>query len=133
MIRRFIENLPPFLIDAFRSTLLESISANVLLHVIDAADEQRDEKIAVVNNILNELEVKRTPCLVFNKVDKLTSNELYELQQTYTDQTAFFISALSRTGLNTLKQVIHDTLELKYEFDQQNSPLPQPFSTIGES
>src|SRR5690606_20629978 len=53
----FIEDLPPVLIDAFKSTLLESVEAELLLHVVDASDPEREGKIAVVKRILKELKV----------------------------------------------------------------------------
>jgi len=66
----FIQGLPPELLASFRSTLSEAISADVLLHVIDAADDKREEKIAVVDDILKKLGVTDTPVIrVFNKID----------------------------------------------------------------
>lgn len=66
----FIQGLPPELLASFRSTLSEAISADLLLHVIDAADDKREEKIAVVDDILKKLGVTDTPVIrVFNKID----------------------------------------------------------------
>ena len=66
----FIKDLPPELIEAFTSTLLESISADVVLHVIDASDPDLFGKIDVVEEILHHLAVpEEKVILVFNKVD----------------------------------------------------------------
>lgn len=102
----FIEDLPPFLIDAFRSTLMESLSAHVLLHVVDASDPQFLEKIDVVKSILDELGVKKEPLLIFNKIDVLTSPQLKKLEQKCGGEHVFFISAKTGEGLNDIKQLI---------------------------
>jgi GTP-binding protein HflX len=51
----FIRDLPPRLIQAFASTLEDSIEADLLFHVIDASDVYVDDRIAVVNHILDEI------------------------------------------------------------------------------
>ena len=51
----FIRDLPPSLIQAFRSTLEDSIEADVLLHVIDASDELWYDKVTVVDEILDSI------------------------------------------------------------------------------
>jgi len=66
----FIQDLPPFLIQAFKSTLAEAIDADVLLHVIDIADPLYKKKIEVVEDILTQLELQDKPKIyVFNKLD----------------------------------------------------------------
>ena len=64
----FISNLPPVLIDSFKSTLLESLEAKLLLHVVDVNDPQILEKIAVVEDILKSLKANQPMILVLNKV-----------------------------------------------------------------
>ncbi len=68
----FIRHLPHELVAAFRSTLQETLEAEVLLHVIDASSPQRQENIAAVNSVLDELGVDRGKVLeVYNKIDNL--------------------------------------------------------------
>ncbi len=68
----FISHLPHKLVDAFRATLEETNSANLLLHVIDAAAEDRDDNIEQVEAVLEEIGAAGVPCLeVFNKLDLL--------------------------------------------------------------
>jgi GTP-binding protein HflX len=68
----FIRNLPKELFAAFRATLDELQDADVLLHVIDAANPAFEEQIAAVDKILAELELNRKPILrAFNKIDQL--------------------------------------------------------------
>jgi len=51
----FIRDLPPKLIKSFSSTLEDSIEADLLLHVIDASDPFIEERISIVNHILDEI------------------------------------------------------------------------------
>jgi len=68
----FVRDLPHELVAAFRSTLQEAREAAVLLHVIDAADPHRSERIAQVNAVLAEVGASELPQIeVFNKVDLL--------------------------------------------------------------
>lgn len=106
----FIKDLPPKLIDAFKSTLLESIHADVLLHIIDASDEQMLEKIAVVEGILYELDlINRKRIYVFNKVDKTTIDRA-ELAEKFAQFSPVFISVTKQEGLEDLSSAIHTQL-----------------------
>lgn len=67
----FIHNLPPVLIDSFKSTLLESLEAKLLLHVIDAHDPNLLEKMSVVEEILDSLKATQPTIIVLNKIDLL--------------------------------------------------------------
>lgn len=68
----FIRHLPHKLIEAFRATLEETVGASLLLHVVDAADERRDENIEQVNLVLKEIQADKVPVLmVYNKIDLL--------------------------------------------------------------
>lgn len=71
----FIHNLPPVLIDSFKSTLLESLEAKLLLHVVDASDPQILNKITVVEDILDALKATQPMILVLNKIDLLDSEK----------------------------------------------------------
>ena len=66
----FIQDLPPSLIKAFKSTLSETVDAELLLHVIDVNDPQIEKKIIVVEEILKQLGLENKPKIyVFNKID----------------------------------------------------------------
>lgn len=72
----FIQDLPPFLIQAFKSTLAEAIDADLLLHVIDISDPMYKKKIEVVEDILEQLELQDKPKIyVFNKLDLINLEE----------------------------------------------------------
>ena len=73
----FIADLPKDLVAAFRATLEELADANLLLHVIDAADPQVDEKIGTVEGLLRELDLSHLPILrVLNKTDLLPDDHV---------------------------------------------------------
>jgi GTP-binding protein HflX len=68
----FVSHLPHELVEAFKATLSEVREADVLIHVIDAANPERDRQIAVVNQVLDELGVGDLPQIeAFNKADLL--------------------------------------------------------------
>ena len=72
----FVRDLPHDLVAAFRSTLSEAREADLLLHVVDAADPHRDERIAQVDEVLEEIGAGDIPqLLVFNKIDRIEGAE----------------------------------------------------------
>lgn len=68
----FIQDLPHDLVDAFHATLEETLQADLLLHVVDAADEHRLEKMHEVQKVLQEIGADKVPQIeVYNKIDLL--------------------------------------------------------------
>ena len=66
----FIRGLPHQLIEAFKSTLDETVHADLLLHVVDASSPVREEQIAEVNSVLHDIKADDVPTiLVYNKID----------------------------------------------------------------
>jgi GTP-binding protein HflX len=111
----FIDNLPPVLFDSFSSTLLESLVAQLLLHVVDASDPQVIHKIEVVEGILEELKATQPTILVLNKSDLLTNQQkdqlITHLESAQLSPTIFntlFISAETGAHIDTLKEVISE-------------------------
>lgn len=106
----FIRNLPPRLIDAFKSTLLESMHADILLHVIDISDPEMDTKIKVVNDILRDLGINLEKIIyVFNKIDA-ADNKQEEISKIYHNHQPIFISVKKDLGIDTLKDAITQTI-----------------------
>ena len=102
----FIKNLPPELIDAFKSTLLETIHADVVLHVIDCSDPQMESKIITVEEIFGDLKIKRESVMyVFNKVEDLKSDKEMIIEQ-YKEFSPTFISAKKGDGIDDLLEAI---------------------------
>ncbi|NPA71500.1 MAG: GTPase HflX, partial [Gammaproteobacteria bacterium] len=68
----FIRHIPHDLVTAFRSTLEETREADLLIHLVDAADPHREEKIKDVHDVIAEVGAESVPqLLVFNKIDQL--------------------------------------------------------------
>ena len=103
----FIQNLPTSLITAFKSTLMESIHAEILLHVIDASDPDMYKKIKTVENILEELgrEPEKT-IYVFNKTENIHEEFKKELYKEYSLNHPLFISAKTGQGIMELKNYL---------------------------
>ncbi|MFA6447549.1 MAG: GTPase HflX [Patescibacteria group bacterium] len=91
----FIQDLPPQLIDAFESTLEETVDAELILHVIDINDPFMHEKIEEVEQILKQLGVGETPKIyVFNKIDQAKKIPKAALTKKYKAFSPVFVSAL---------------------------------------
>jgi GTP-binding protein HflX len=107
----FIRNLPPKLIDAFKSTLTESLHADVLLHVIDASDVEIEEKIKVVKGILLELGRNSEQVIyVFNKADKLPLADRKTIADRYKELNPVFVSVKENSGMDSLISAITTSL-----------------------
>ncbi len=121
----FISDLPPQLIEAFKSTLEELDYADVLLHVIDASSPQIDRLHRAVDEVLSSLKLGSKPLvLVFNKIDKLTPQELAALRKDYPE--AVFISALNGTNIDVLKEKIYAL----FDADIVEATLHLPFNLM---
>jgi GTP-binding protein HflX len=106
----FIRKLPHHLVASFSSTLEEAMTADVLLHAIDAAHASWEEQKFVVEDVLRELGLQERPTiLVFNKIDQLTHGEEEALRNRVRagyDQRAVFTSAVEDDGLDELRAVL---------------------------
>jgi GTP-binding protein HflX len=103
----FIQDLPPQLISAFRSTLDETVDADLLLHVIDVNDPYLHEKIAEVEEILSQLKVEETKKIyVFNKIDLKKRLPIASLKKRYKKFHPIFVSAHTKAGFDELKQAL---------------------------
>ncbi len=103
----FIRHLPHKLVEAFRATLEESSNADLLLHVIDAHEPARDEQIAQVMAVLEEIDARHQPLLeVYNKVDLLEGVEPQIQQDAEGQPQRVWLSARDGRGLELLKQAI---------------------------
>lgn len=99
----FIRNLPPQLIKAFRSTLEDSIFTDVLLHVVDCADAEVENKIRIVDEILEDIGAKQPKIYVFNKSDKLTKIQKKEISDRFGYLNPIFVSSIEKLGLDELR------------------------------
>lgn len=102
----FIEDLPPELINSFKSTLDETINSDLILHVIDINDEMINKKIKVVEDILQKLNIKTKIIKIFNKIDLLNKQELKEKKDIifskFDKKDCLFISAKNKMNIDKL-------------------------------
>ncbi len=103
----FISRLPHELVAAFRSTLEESSSASLLLHVVDAASPQRAECVAEVERVLEQIGADQVPVIqVFNKTDLVPGSEA-RLERTPDGSVhRVWVSAGNGEGLDLLRSAI---------------------------
>lgn len=101
----FIRKLPHELVEAFKSTLEEAVSADLLLHVVDVSDKEAEEHIRVAENLLQSLGAAGKPVLmVLNKLDRAAGSERRAVLQ-YNANTVE-VSALNGSGIETLLSAI---------------------------
>jgi GTP-binding protein HflX len=104
----FIRGLPHALVEAFKSTLDETVEADLLLHVVDAASPARDAQMAEVDKVLKEIGAEHVPqLLVFNKIDRLERGAAVEHDPCGT-LSRVFLSAATGAGVDLLREVIAD-------------------------
>lgn len=126
----FIRDLPHGLVDAFQATLQEAIDADLLLHVVDAANVDFPEQIAQVQAVLKEIGADDIPqLLVFNKVDAISADaqplrleDTYEIEGLQTPR--IFVSARNLTGMPLLRQKLAEIA--KSATDLNDLPLIHP-------
>jgi GTPase len=108
----FIRKLPPTLIASFKSTLSQTIDADILLHVVDASNPHYSEQIGVVKEILAELQIPDKPTLlIMNKVDKIDNPAILPaIRNSYPD--ALLVSAKKNIRLNRIKENIMEMIKI---------------------
>ncbi|QNP40059.1 ribosome rescue GTPase HflX [Lysobacter solisilvae (ex Woo and Kim 2020)] len=115
----FVRDLPHELVAAFRSTLSEARDADLLLHVVDAADPLRDERIAQVDEVLAEIGAGDLPQLiVFNKIDRLERENEAAPEPRHDrpgeGRQRVWVSAQLGLGLDLLRKALAEVLELRH-------------------
>jgi GTPase len=111
----FIRELPHELVAAFQSTLQEAREAHLLLHVVDASDPHRDERIHQVDTVLKQIDAGEIPQLrVYNKIDRLQLDARLE-RGADGNASAVWISAAAGLGLEMLRQAIGERLGLSVQ------------------
>jgi GTP-binding protein HflX len=102
----FIRHLPHDLVAAFRATLLETREADLILHVVDCADDNKHEKMQAVNQVMEEIGANQVPqLLIYNKIDlvgyppRIDSDELGVPNRVW-------LSAMDKAGFDGLIEVL---------------------------
>lgn len=96
----FIKNLPPGLIDSFKSTLMESVYGEKIFHVVDISDKEFQAKITVVDRILRGLGIEEKRIIyLFNKIDLVDRKIRDEIEKKFLGKKTCFVSALTGQGV----------------------------------
>ena len=112
----FIRDLPHGLIDAFQATLQEAADASLLLHVVDASNDNYLEQMDEVYKVLAEIGADKVPqVLVFNKLDAMSDDKKpLQMQDTFSidgvDIPRFFVSAQTGEGIAALRVYLSQNL-----------------------
>lgn len=106
----FIRDLPHELVAAFKSTLVETRDAALLLHVVDAHDPERRARIGQVDAVLREIGAEDAEqLLVFNKID--LSGDEARLERDHQGRARrVYVSAVTGAGIDLLLQALHERL-----------------------
>ena len=118
----FIRGLPHQLVEAFKSTLDETVHADVLLHVVDSSSPVRDEQIRSVNLVLAQIMADDIPVItVLNKCDV---SGLEPAIQRHADGTvkSVAVSAVTGEGLDLLREALG---EFSGRWREENKPVPR--------
>ena len=130
----FIRKLPHQLVESFKSTLDEVRESDLLLHIVDISNHNFNDQIETVNKTIIELGVIDKPILVvFNKIDaykfivkddddltprnseNISLNELKQTWMAKLDHQSIFISALNKTHLTELRELLYDKIRKLHE------------------
>jgi GTP-binding protein HflX len=121
----FIDRLPHTLVAAFRATLEETADADLVLHVIDASNPERERHAAAVNRVLEEVGATAVPRVeVYNKIDRLNPDEQRRLREA--DPAAILISAATGQGCDDLLETVAARLSLDQQRVHVSLDLSEP-------
>ena len=105
----FIRDLPHTLVEAFRATLEETVQADLLLHVVDVSGALRDQQIASVNKVLEEIGAADIPqLLVLNQIDRVPGMEPEIIRESSGKILNIKVSAFTGAGIDGLRAVLAD-------------------------
>lgn len=125
----FIRELPHTLVAAFRATLEETVQADILLHVIDASNPNRDEQIEEVNKILKEIGADTIPqILVLNKIDltDLTIASKGYTRDEYDRISRIRLSAKTGEGIDLVRQALTEAMvENSKKSNGESADIPE--------
>ena len=121
----FVQNLPHDLVDAFHATLQETSEADLLIHVVDASSEMRNEHIEQVNQVLKQIDADERPqLLVFNKIDQAQQMPHVDIGE-HGEVTRVWVSALKDQGMNLLNSALLQYFESQHSQAVIHLPIEQ--------
>ncbi|MGB9150071.1 MAG: GTPase HflX [Burkholderiales bacterium] len=132
----FIRHLPHTLVAAFRATLEETASADLLLHVVDAGNPQRDQQIDEVNSVLAQVGGGHIPqILIYNKIDTHPEWQSGVECDEYGRIIAVRVSALNGMGMDLIPKALLSWAEAKADFAGPVSgaePASEPLAYLAD-
>jgi GTP-binding protein HflX len=106
----FIAHLPHKLVEAFKATLEETLNADLLLHVIDAASDEREDNIYQVHEVLQEIGADEIPRLeIYNKLDLLEQKPRMDRNADGVPERVW-LSAATGDGVSLLLQAVSEVV-----------------------
>jgi GTP-binding protein HflX len=139
----FIKNLPHKLVEAFRATLEEAANAQLLLHVVDAADANRVDNIEQVEDVLLEIGADKIPSLlVYNKIDMIVGRGAGIDYDSSGKPERVWVSAYTGEGLELLQKaitellgvdIVHKNLTIDAQHGRLRAKLYESGGVLGES
>lgn len=131
----FIRKLPPGLVASFRSTLEETVVADLLIHIVDMSYPHYEDHITSANKVLEDLDILDHPTvMVFNKMDSAGEGSVERIRTTYPDSVV--ISALTGQGIEELigalvAEVRRQQVVLRISIPQEHPELVSTVHEIG--
>jgi len=117
----FIRKLPHDLVESFSSTLEETRSAALLLHVVEAGASDREELMSHVNEVLHEIDADEVPqVIVCNKIDKLEDHQARIDRDENGRIWRVWLSAHTGEGIELLRQVLQEYFPEQEQFTIEN-------------
>lgn len=103
----FIRDLPHTLVESFKATLEETVQADLLLHVVDSANPQREEQMLAVNDVLAEIGAADVPqVVVYNQIDRLPGMQPEVVRDAYGKILSVKVSAFTGAGVEALREAL---------------------------
>ncbi len=119
----FVRHLPHTLVAAFRATLEETRDADLLVHVVDCSDPEREEQIEAVNGVLEEIGADTVPqLLVYNKADRLPGAQAGMERDAYGTISRIRASALTGAGVELIRQAFLEACQAARQVSGQTEP-----------
>ena len=117
----FIKHLPHALVEAFSATLEEAVQADLLLHIVDTASSNREEQIAQVNNVLQEIGADKVPqILVHNQIDRVGLEPMISRDE-YGRITTIHVSAKTGAGMDLLRLAMAEHQQYLHKLSTEQS------------
>jgi len=120
----FIQDLPHALVAAFKATLDEAAQADLLLHVVDVANPQREEQAQAVEEVLEEIGAAAVPRItVLNQIDRMPGLEPEIVRDEDGKILNIKVSAATGAGVDLLRQALLETAQLPNPDASERSPM----------